>query len=363
MMNIPGISNSINTIHKIANAAVNTVAEKVIHPLRERLENFFACIHGIKNSNDTPTLLNKNAVFSSIATSTEREKMLATIDADVELANYPYRQDVNLLTKHAENWRLNDTINHQLMEKLSANFPGLEFSRNKSVITDKSSGLVFSLFHNKENGDNGEVRLVFGGSSSGTASGGLAERSVRNARNTAMHWAGNAKNAVFGGIPESYNKASQILKTLLEISETPLKEGDSAPGFTVSVSGHSKGAGEAAYAAIKNYSPGKEAIKATCFCTAEFGRGIQSELLTHFKSEESVIEASKGVRHCLIAGDKVPEMSQFFSKLTNVGTSITLNSQVKGQNHALGRHDKFAAHVHGREFVAAECHAGLPEGK
>ncbi len=294
-------------------------------------------VTGIRANKDLPRLLNKAQVLIKVKFDVTNSSALLK---DAVLAEFPYRQDANHLDQFAPDWGVNKVLSKQLAEKY-----GMQFDEYSKMIIDRKSGLTAAVFHNMQNT---EVRLVFGGTTSGQTAGGFLTRSLNNAAMSGKHWGANIGNALVGKIPQSYQQAASMTATFMEsVRLDSLME-----KYHVSVSGHSKGGGEAAYAAAMNFTQGEEPVRAICFCSAELGKGLQQALLNKHKSSEVVKQASDKISHYLIKGDVVPHVSKIFTSLTSVGTSVTLHTRVphRGWSKFFNvdgpmRHDRFFKHI------------------
>ena len=263
---------------------------------------------------------------------------------DAELAAYPYHRSLSKIAKATEtnqkvdaeffsphkNW---DTA--RPLALLAGKAAGLSVKGSEGFIYDKKSGLTAYVLHNNTLSPP-EVRLIFGGTSSGKKTGGLFKRSILNGRFSLNQWIANAKNALFGKVPDSYTQAKVITKKLQLVMQTD----PHYQNAKLIISGHSKGGGEAAYAALSQAQP-PEAI---CFSSAELGKGVLQSL-----SETSKANAARYVSHYNIQGDMVPNLSKVHSKLGHVGKVFTIPCISKSDS-SIDRHDKFTRHI--RHFAA-----------
>ena len=165
---------------------------------------------------------------------------------------------------------------------------GLSTKGSEGFIYDKKSGLTAYVLHNPASSPK-EVRLVFGGTTSGKSTGGLNKRSLLNGGFTLKQWIANAKNAVLGKTPDSYKQAKILTDKVLQMMDANPRY----QGFKLTVSGHSKGGGEAAYAALARDKP----LEAICFSSAEMGREMHDSLTSEQKAN-----ASRYVTHYNIQG-------------------------------------------------------------
>ncbi|MBP4045981.1 lipase family protein [Chromobacterium violaceum] len=256
------------------------------------------------------------------------------------LANFPYSRDLGSLS-HTQ-WQPDTEL-----ARLLAKGTKLEFQPQQGRLLDPRSGLVAYVFRNKAEG---EIRLVFGGTTSGSGVGDLMPRNLKNLGNVARQWRANISNAVFGGRPDCYIQAAQLTHKLQQLAAgLPLMRAGE-PTYTVSIGGHSLGGGMAAYAAMKLSTP-QHPIQAECFSSAQFGRGLQRELLgLHGDDPARAREASANINHYYIKGDIVPTMDGLFS-VRHVGQLYQLPADHRADDSRVGRHDKFLDHV--KDFAAS----------
>ncbi|HGJ5875688.1 MAG TPA: hypothetical protein ACHBX0_03880 [Arsenophonus sp.] len=120
-----------------------------------------------------------------------------------------------------------------------------------------------------------EIRLVFGGTTSGHGVNSEVPRYIKNIKTFIKQCQANVDN-VFGGIPNSYKQAAQLLHNLQQLVEM----NQEWAGYRLSSSGHSLGGGLAAYATMK-VSNKECSIRAECFSSAQLGRGLQRDLLSN----------------------------------------------------------------------------------
>ena len=170
------------------------------------------------------------------------------------------------------------------------------------------------------------------------------KRSLLNGGFTLKQWIANGKNAALGKTPDSYKQASELTRHVMDLMAKDPKYKD----YSFSVSGHSKGGGEAAYAALTQ----KEPVDAICFSSAELGKEMRESI-----PEEKRANAASHIHHYYIEGDPVPKMSDkrlikiTGSKLGHIGKVTEIAADDKGKGiEELDRHDKFNRHI--RNFAA-----------
>lgn len=331
--------------------------------LKERLQQFKSGISGLpgKIAGHFPSLCSssydvkpKLVASSPKAQAVEvappsdaQEKIQLAIDA--EIAAFPYHRSLDKISQASQLSETHTEANSATDKNLgnwdtarplalaAGKAAGLSTKGSDGFIYDEKSGLTAYVLQNPSAKPNPEVRLVFGGTTSGIKTGGLAKRSLLNGGFTLKQWIANAKNAVFGTIPDSYKQASELTGKLQAMMALDPQYKD----FTLTVSGHSKGGGEASYAALSQ----KEPVHAICFSSAELGKQMQASI-----PEETKANAASFVSHYYVEGDAVPVMSKnalikrLGGQLGHLGTIATLPADSKSAS-GLDRHDKFTRHI------------------
>ncbi|ARD38057.1 DUF2974 domain-containing protein [Edwardsiella ictaluri] len=257
----------------------------------------------------------------------------ATLMADVSLANFPYSQNPNeLQLAISKGWEIG--AGRRLQDQSVG--PGQKKLGENGILT--KSGLTAYLFINEETK---EARVVFGGTTSGEKAGDLTARTRGNFAATVRQWLANIKN-VFSGTPDSYREAEQLVKNLnQELS-----------GYTLSVSGHSKGGGESAYAAMMLGAQTGMPVKSINFSSAELGtqlkRDIADELAKKGVPPEDIASEfnalGKDILHIKIKGDPVPNMHKLFGSISHIGRTLTLPNDNQSVGH-LSEHVDFWSRV------------------
>ncbi|MDE1263530.1 lipase family protein [Vibrio aestuarianus] len=255
------------------------------------------------------------------------------------LANYPYQQDLAVLCRATDKlWELdlldNDSDFKKVVEDLD-----LKISPLTGMFSDSKSGLVGFIFLNHTSK---ELRVVFGGTTSGEKTGELKERTIGNLTTTARQWQANAKNAILGEKPDSYQQAKCLATEIVTVME-----GEKYKDYSLSFSGHSKGGGEAAYAAAMVSTP-ENPVKAECFSSAQFGRSILTEVNSKLAPYglEQAKKAVSGINHYKIKGDVVPNIHKVRPTLSHIGKVMTLpRFDIRGANNIVGCHVRFYDHI------------------
>ena len=263
----------------------------------------------------------------------------AKLNESAKLAALPYNQDISRVNSAIGSdqgkWEIATDLSIKLAES-----GGLKLREDTGLISDKSTGLVAMVVKNPETQ---EIRLIFGGTTSGAKEGGLNKRMILNGASTLQQWRANIGNAVFGKTPRSYCQAKVCTDELVRLTTA---EGSPYKDYNIVLSGHSKGAGEATYAALNREHP----LKAECFCSAQLGSGMQKEL-----PEESKRNAGQYVTHYNIKGDLVPKMGNMRNGLGHIGNVVSLPAE-HAWNSPVQRHDRFDLHIDHFANKAVEVH-------
>lgn len=201
---------------------------------------------------------------------------------------------------------------------------------------DRDSGLVGQIFSNP---GKKEITLAFGGTTSGEQKGTLLERQRGNSGITFRQWRTNISGATgmaFVGdtVPDSYSRAAQLAKLLQQSPEA------GGGGWSISLTGHSKGGAEAEYAALKTGLP------ATCFGSPELSKAVLERA-----SEKELKAGARNIRHYFVEGDPTPYIGSLFAPVlgrrqAHVGTTYTMkpdDALCTGWLKRLWCHDLFYA--------------------
>ncbi|USE35054.1 hypothetical protein [Endozoicomonas sp. SCSIO W0465] len=312
------------------------------HAQPGRVRGFFQSLFG-KPPETVETLIAKSsksyAVKSEPPVSAEKKFQLAI---DAQIAAFPYHRSLEKVASATEMVKSQPGIDPEVAKHLNfgqwdtarplaldaAKVTGLSVKGSEGLIHDKKSGLTAYILHNPVTK---EVRLVFGGTTSGESTGGLGKRALLNGIFSLNQWIANAKNAVLGKTPDSYEQARQLTQNVqMMVASDPVYN-----GFTFTVSGHSKGGGEAAYAALSLDKP----VKAICFSSAELGKEMRDSI-----PEKTKAQAARYITHYNIQGDIVPNIGRVAHGLGHIGKVTTLPAE-HSWNSPLDRHDKFTRHI------------------
>ncbi len=222
---------------------------------------------------------------------------------------------------------------------VAANEAGLNFDPETGLISS-AAGLTCYIVDDGE-----EYCLIFGGTSSGGACGGVLERSLGNLGTTSSQWLRNLDNALGTQIPDIYQQAVMVLDSVMTRA--------AAKGRTVATAGHSLGGGLAAFSAAALGSPLKP-IKARAFCSAQIGHEARRLLAENCRAVIDAERLVSNVKHVVLAGDLVHQMDPIFTGVGAFGTQyeITPCSQSASglwsrMSHAL-QHNPAALH---KDFV------------
>lgn len=261
--------------------------------------------------------------------STEEKRQMVI---DAEIAAYPYHRSTKAISEAGNigpvsatppTWKpVTDLIKDlALATKLT---PDVE----KGFLYDKKTGLTAYILQQP---DTKEIRLVFGGTTSGLHTGGLAKRSLlSNRKFTLLQWRSNIRNALGFRSPKNFEQAKQLTTELKQLL-------DKTPHYKSShlvLSGHSKGGAEAIYAALSQ----KEPLEARVFSCAELHQKLVKNIPT-----ENLKQACRLVKGVNIKGDLVPNMRKLLpTKLRALGSFITLRP---AHRYNLERHDSFVKHI------------------
>jgi len=282
------------------------------------------------------SLNNKEVMVKQEPPTARAERGAIALDATI--ASIPYHGDFGKVDS-VSNEFFGNAAGWDTARELSSHVAvgtGLKSVGHQGLMYDKKSGLTAYVLQNPAQK---ELRVVFGGTTSGKHFGGLGSRQINNSLFTANHWRANVKNATSNSVPDSYKQAAEVTQAVIDMA----KSHPSYKEYTVKTSGHSKGGGEAAFAALKSSGqkqPDGTVVptKAICFSSAEFGRGIISSL-----TEDEKAIAVDSVVHYNISGDIVPKMGKLLPGLSHFGKVVTLPPSSR-LSSPLDRHDKFHEH-------------------
>lgn len=246
---------------------------------------------------------------------------------DALLADFVYSRDFTTL--EATQWGIERELARFLSKKTN-----IKLNPQHGLLNDSKTGLVAYIFHNKIRQ---EIRLVFGGTTSGEAVSGGAPRYMKNPRTFINQCNANIDN-VFGDIPACYKQASQLLHHL-----QLLMQHEKWQKYTLSTSGHSLGGGLAAYSALK-VSTTEKTIRAEYFCSAQLGLGLQKDLLAQYSNLANLKKVKEHINHYYVDGDIIPKLDKFFA-VDHIGSVNIIPQIAEKKDSALAAHSRYVAHI------------------
>ncbi len=150
---------------------------------------------------------------------------------------------------------------------------------------------------------------------------------------TLSQWDANLR-ASLGLIPKSYKQASKIVQKMKSVVDE--KDGEHA-GFKIRVLGHSKGGGEAIYAAAKQRDKSHQ-ITATALCPSHLSQGLMSDL-----PDDNLAEAKSYITSYSPVGDPVSALRGKLPQIPGLGMGYHFDG-IEGSSPT-HLHDQFLAHV------------------
>jgi hypothetical protein len=280
---------------------------------------------------------------------------------DAELAGDIYKSEPKQWEKAAQNlgfktwpWKVDGKLTQELADEL--NIECIENDQKIPLLYDKKSGLTARVFHLPREQGEPEIRIAFGGTTSGPKTGTLVERALKNIMPTSKQWLSNSKNAVGHSVP----KSSQLALAITEAMQKKIASGNDYSGHELVLTGHSKGAAEASYAAAMAGSKDKP-MRAICFSSAELGLAARKAIEGKYGSPQSVEQAISLTKHIRVKGDPVSFASHIkignmtLGKLGLFGTRYTVAADPNGKKGPVAVHDGFREHIRAwAEQVQAE---------
>lgn len=254
---------------------------------------------------------------------------LARLRDDALLASYPYHRDQMALPS---GWVPAGELANQVRGQMNLKNGGVD--ARPGAIVDRDSGLTAVLLRGHKTK---EVVVVLGGTTAGKKVGAtLAERSRpgRNFMSTLSQWGANLY-AGLGGTPKSYRQADELLAAV----QRRLATDPALAGHTVRVVGHSKGGGEAMYAALKASTP----VPVTAFCPAHLSDRLIKQL-----PADNLARAKDLVRSVSPIGDPVAGMRGLLPGMNGLGVG----------HHFAGIPGRSAMHLHNQFHEHVRHHCG-----
>jgi hypothetical protein len=203
------------------------------------------------------------------------------------------------------------------------------------TLVDDRSGLVATILVSPTAK---EVVVAFGGTTSGRVAGGALDRVFGNVAMSITQWASNV-SAGWGRLPRNYAQAAQLLGVLGGMLEQ-------APwqGYTLRAVGHSKGAGEATYAALAQSTP----LRADVFAPAHLSVGLIERL-----PAANVRRAVDLVRAYSVGSDLVPLIRNVPGLgIQGLGTEHFFPADYSKGRSFIHVHDKFVEHLESQLALA-----------
>ena len=264
---------------------------------------------------------------TSVSPQTPEEKVQLMINA--ELAAFPYHRSLEKIWKIAggcpeAQWQ--PACSLALAVGASLDLP---VQSEHGFIYDKETGLTAYVL---ENPSMHEARLIFGGTASGETARDSNIRTLANSSFALKQWIANAQNTLRFDRPASYLQARALTAELVFFMAFI----NQYSTFSLTLSGHSKGGGEATYSALTQNQPSN----AICYASVELGE----KLLTDIPPEHSS-KAGDFIIHYLIEGDLIPRVGTLLPGLKLLGRVVTLPAQ-RLWDSPLDRHIQFVRHIH-----------------
>ncbi|MDP0561450.1 MAG: hypothetical protein QS721_03585 [Candidatus Endonucleobacter sp. (ex Gigantidas childressi)] len=327
--------NSPNEQTNVARKALQQFIKEIKPASSSPKGHFLSFIKQPPNKTPNLSLHTRNSAIKGYPPTEQQAKIQLGISA--ELANYPYSRSLDAIA-YASNkldpkkstpipsWHLAKPL--ALQAGKGAN---LSTSGSEAFIYNKKSGLTAYVFQNNKTKPP-EIRIIFGGTSTGKHVGGLITRTIRNSGSSLKQWVANGINALRGRVPRSYKDAKKLTETVQKI----MQNDSMYKNFKLSVSGHSKGGGEASFAAISL----KEPVEAICFSSAELGKDMHNIL-----SDKQKRNAHTHVTHYKIKGDIIPNIGKALT-VGHIGKVVTIPHDNTPLSSPIDKHAQFARHIH-----------------
>jgi hypothetical protein len=249
-------------------------------------------------------------------------EQLKRIHEDALLSEFVYGRDPESLPP---GWSTSTALADQLAGTLKLETDRLAAMERPEGTLHASSGLTACVLVNDELK---QVVLAFGGTTSGaTASIDVLARIRPNVTNLGMQCMANV-TAGLGWAPQSYLQADALAKALAE---------QLAPtGYGLRLVGHSKGGGEASFAALMSKPP----LPANVFNPAHLSAGLVAMLPRHDETE-----VHDTVHAYSVEGDLVPGLRNLVSTVVGAGTEHFVPADVTVGQDLLTLHGEFPRHI------------------
>lgn len=266
---------------------------------------------------------------------------LRRIHTDAQLANWVYTRRPESLPG---DWA---PATELLSQACGAMDPPLQAQVDGGVgtVVDTSTGLVASVLANPTTH---EVVVAFGGTSAGPTAADAAKRVVGNFGTMSTQWKANIA-AGLGILPASYAQAAALVAALQAV----VGQGQGPwANHTLRTVGHSKGGGEASFAALFQPVP----VRADVFAPNHLSTGL-IDLLPF----DNVWHAVDLVRCYTVETDAIPALRNVpLGGVDGVGTEHFIPVDVPTGSSLLSVHKDFVQHLEGH---MRRCESAEPSGE
>jgi hypothetical protein len=256
---------------------------------------------------------------------------LRRIEACSVLAIYPYHRQGPL----PSGWQQDEATLHVLARQVRYFSEG-NVKVQRGLIVDCKSGMTAMVFRHPRDR---LYMLAFGGTTSGKAAMNTAWLRAMPGHNFSTTLRQNFANAgaALGMAAASYKQAAMLARAL----QQRLADDAGCRGYTLHLTGHSKGAGEAMYAALSADTP----LRATVFAPAHLSTGLIARL-----RPENLARATELIESYSVLGDPVPALRGRMPGMPGVGVGhhfegIPLKSAMHGHVYT-DKHFAYYVNVH-----------------
>lgn len=250
-------------------------------------------------------------------------KVLQAMYVNVKLSRYAYTRNPDALP---EGWATSTQLSRTM--NLAMGFPeypeGVE--NDFGTVIRIGSGLTAVIVVNEKDK---EVRCIIGGTGAGAHVGSTAAQlHVRNPRSAGVQWVTNGGAAAGFEMP-SYRQAKLLVQHLSDHL--------AGKDYKLSLVGHSKGGGEAIYAALSL----PEGLPAFVLGTSHLSEGLVNRL-----PAENVRAALSLVTSAYVEGDPVAGLipSLPFVQIRPMGVEYVIPADPAKSSGWLGAHDQYEEH-------------------
>lgn len=276
-----------------------------------------------------------------------------------ELADFVYHRDASKLPP---GWKtVGDDVLRDLSQKMGIALR--EDTQNPAgTLVDKHSGLVATVLHNPATNS---VVVAFGGTFAGDYAAVPSPHMANQNRHIAAHqWVTNAAEGL-GEFCKSYDQARQLVGLVGQMTSGGeaagpggLKGGRSSPlaQCELQVVGHSKGGGEAAFAALSQKNPPRAHV---------FSPAHLSDSAIRMLPRENVQAAKDLVQAYSVEGDTVPRLREHLSfiGIKGVGTEHMIPADKSRGMFSTGMPKTLDVHVNNVAHLKAvrDAAASMPQ--